>query len=371
MAQYRMRATLVGMLMTWLLGCAPPGGRLVVVCPRDATPVEMLAAREVRRYVYLRTGALARMIEDPSAAGWGVDQIVVAGKNRDVVRQLTANYQRVPEAALLKAEHYLLKTIDENGRRTLLVTGGDPVGTLYGAYRFCEHLGVRYYLHGDVVPEKRIPARLPELDERAAPLFKLRGIQPFHDFPEGPDFWSVDGYKAVISQLPKLRMNFIGFHTYPQGGGGGAEPMVWIGLPEDVGREGRVKFSYPSWHFSNMHGTWGYEPKVTSDYSFGASQLFEKDVSCQDVQSGTCPKPATPAECNELFNRFGAKLRAAFEHARGLGVKTCVGTEVPLRVPTRVGERLDVPRTPVEPIGGRRIGSASLATLSARFQLVA
>ena len=44
---------------------------------------------------------------------------------------------------------------------------------------------------------------------------KLRGIQPFHDFPEGPDWWNIDGYKAVLAQLPKMRMNFFGLHTYP------------------------------------------------------------------------------------------------------------------------------------------------------------
>ena len=45
------------------------------------------------------------------------------------------------------------------------------------------------------------------------PLFALRGIQPFHDFPEGPDWWNRDQYLAMIGQLPKLRMNFFGLHT--------------------------------------------------------------------------------------------------------------------------------------------------------------
>ena len=33
------------------------------------------------------------------------------------------------------------------------MVGGDPIGTLYGAYRLAERLGVRFYLHGDVVPD--------------------------------------------------------------------------------------------------------------------------------------------------------------------------------------------------------------------------
>ena len=71
-------------------------------------------------------------------------------------------------------------------------------------------------MHGDVIPEDQVDWTLPVLDERAAPLFALRGIQPFHDFPEGPDWWNRDDYFAIIAQLPKLRMNFIGLHTYPE-----------------------------------------------------------------------------------------------------------------------------------------------------------
>ncbi len=107
----------------------------------------------------------------------------------------------------------------------MLVTGGDSIGTLYAAYRFAEHLGARFYMHGDTIPDKRIALKVPKLDEKGKPLFNLRGIQPFHDFPEGPDWWNTDDYKAVIAQLPKMRMNFFGLHTYPQGGVG-PEPTV-------------------------------------------------------------------------------------------------------------------------------------------------
>ncbi len=91
----------------------------------------------------------------------------------------------------LAPQSYCLKTLAPGqppgaGRARLLVVGGDDAGTLYAAYRFAERLGVRFYLHGDVIPDERAPWKMPALDERAAPLFALRGIQPFHDFPEGP-----------------------------------------------------------------------------------------------------------------------------------------------------------------------------------------
>lgn len=48
--------------------------------------------------------------------------------------------------------------------------------------------------------------------------------KPFHDFSEGPDQWNADDYKMYMEQLAKLKMNFIGLHTYPN-----QEPTVWTG----------------------------------------------------------------------------------------------------------------------------------------------
>ena len=104
-----------------------------------------------------------------------------------------------------------------------------------------------------------MPPGINVVEELGKPLFDRRGIQPFHDFPEGPDWWNADGYKAILGQLPKLRMNFFGLHTYPEGGVG-PEPVVWIGRPEDIVPDGRVKASYPSRHFTTLNGTWGYRP---------------------------------------------------------------------------------------------------------------
>jgi hypothetical protein len=119
------------------------------------------------------------------------------------------------------AGEYALKTIRHAGSPILLVAQRGRGDLLYAAYRLAEHLGVRFYLHGDVVPDAQAAFELPQLDEVRRPLFEHRGSQPFHDFPEGPDWWNVDAYKAVLAQLPKLGMNFFGLHTYPEGGGQG------------------------------------------------------------------------------------------------------------------------------------------------------
>ena len=184
---------------------------------------ERLAAKEVRRYLYLRTGKLLpisgpfmRRHEIPDQIPGG-PIIVVAVKHGPVLRAFLSDAKLKAAVEGLAAEQYMLKTVQHNGRPVLLVVGGDPMGTLYGAYRLAEHLGVRFYLHGDVVPDKQCRSKCRTWTKSRKPLFALRGIQPFHDFPEGPDWWNRDGYKAVLGQLPKMGMNFFGLHCYPPG----------------------------------------------------------------------------------------------------------------------------------------------------------
>jgi len=298
-----------------------------IVCPPDADAQEKLAAREIRRHVYLRTGELLPILQQAEGHA-----IIVARKDRPIVKQFSLGE--------LGPQQYRLKTISHGNRRVVLVVGGDNVGTLYGAYRFAEELGVRFYLHGDVVPDERL-ARIPDVNETGKPLFGLRGVNPWGTHPFGFDAWRADDYKAVFAQLAKMRMNFLGVHCYPEGLPF-AEPTVWHGLANDFDAQGQVKFSYPSHYFNTLVSGFGqsYQVKKTGDYSFGGALLIERDDWAPSVMAGHCPLPMTPEDCNEVFNRTAAQLRDAFGFARQLGVKTCIGSETPLTIPKAVQERL-------------------------------
>jgi len=328
-------------ILTSFTGCGILSRKkpVIIVYPQNASAQEILAAREIRRYVYQRTGNLLEIFQNGPELPGKNDLIVVARKDRPIVQTMALYAGLGTLLSIIDSEHYLLKTIKQKKRRVLLITGGDTLGTLYGAYRFAEHLDVRFYLHGDVIPDSKIEFELPELNEDAKPLFTTRGILPFHDFPEGPDWWNVDDYKAVLSQLPKLRMNFFGLHTYPEGRVG-PEPTVWIGLPDDVNEDGSVKFSYPSRYFTTLEGGWGYTAKKTSEFAFGAKDLFERDDYGSDIMLDYSPVPVKPEDSNEVFNRTGNLLRESFKYASTLGIKTCVGTETPLTIPKPLRERL-------------------------------
>ncbi len=307
-----------------LPACASPPGRKAAPPPAirlfpGADRAARLAAHEIRRYVYLRTGTLPA---------------VTTEKTREEPAVRLFLDPTLPQGA------YRLHTTRRGGTKTLLLSGRNGIALLYGAYALAEKLGVRFHLDGDVLPEERIPFSIPDMNETGRPLFRLRGIQPFHDFPEGPDWWSLEDYRSVLAQMVKLRMNFIGFHCYPEGGVG-PEPLVWIGLPSDIGPGAEVKASYPSRWASTVSGSWGYAPAKTSEFAAGAGLLFEGDDYGSPLLRGLPLQPSNPKEWNLVFERAGLMLGKAFRFARSLGIRVCVGTETPLLIPKAMKAHLE------------------------------
>lgn len=314
-----------------LVSGSPHLGRRVpamIVIRQDASELEALAANEVRRYIYLRTG---KVLEVRRGATSG-DCIIVTRKERAFSGELGQD---------LGPQQFLLKTNTADGTTTWTIVGGDDVGTLYGAYRFAEKLGVQFSLDEDVIPDAPLAGDWPEINETGKPRFALRGLQPFHDFSVGPDWWNLHDYQSVLSQMAKLRMNFIGFHTYPSWNrDAGPEANVWIGLPEDVDAQGNVRFGYEAGVVTTRRG-WAVTPFPTSQYASGAGLLFEADDYGPDFMLDCLDWPRTGDAGAAMFNRYGDLQQAAFGQARRLGIKTCVGTELPLGVPKALASRLE------------------------------
>jgi hypothetical protein len=330
----------ISVLLGVMAACGRPPKGPSIFFPRGASVLERFAASELRRYFYLRTGELSSIEEIGSFDEARSGGIMLGAKDRLALPESASEIK----LDSLGPEDYRLLTIGRGSQRRLLIAGGSPVAALYGVYAFIEKLGVRFYLEGDVVPDERIEFAMPDLDETAHPLFVQRGIQPFHDFAEGPDWWTEETYKTILGQLPKLRMNFFGLHTYPEKNPN-AEPAVWIGSPGEAGPDGRVKAGYPSsWQntlrSNSWSHNWGYRPKPTSLFHFGAAGLFDRDDYGPEIMAGLMPEPRTPEDSAELFNRAGVFLRNVFSFARRFGVRTCVGTETPLTVPAAVRDRL-------------------------------
>lgn len=272
---------------------------ITIICPENAPANIKLAASEARRYIYLRTGQLLPILEVASG------NIVSFNIDKSLDKQ-----------------EYKLKS----DGKSLTISGGSDVAVLYGTYAFVEKLGVRFYLHGDVVPDGKIPLHIPVLDEIYKPLFETRGILPFHDFPEGPDWWTREDFLVYLAQLAKMKMNFIGMHNYS------GELLLWHGLAQDVAKDGSVKSDYPSKWFANTYRNgWGYTPMPTGEYSGGASGLFPSDTVMSEIIGHD----------NRHFDRAGKLLGQITSNAHKLGIKVCVGSESPVWIPAQAQARLE------------------------------
>jgi hypothetical protein len=127
----------------------PPGiPKLRIIISKDCSAIEQFAARELRRYIYLRTGSLINIeTTTDNVPEWG-DIIALGNKNRSFIKRLAMDGWI--ESLLIGLEPQSTLSSDlSNRQKNSTAAGGDDVGALYAAYRFIENMGVRFYLHGD------------------------------------------------------------------------------------------------------------------------------------------------------------------------------------------------------------------------------
>ncbi|MDP7286383.1 MAG: hypothetical protein QGH94_00175 [Phycisphaerae bacterium] len=316
-----------------------------IVYPASPSNPELLTAKEIRRYIYLRTGSLLPISQGVRIPQGSSNYIIVGRKNRAIIKDALSGTKQLSASHSLKDEEYLIASVRKRARFLAVITGGGDFGTLYAAYGFCEKLGVRFYLHGDVIPDTPFTdwAAIKRLNETQKPHFKMRGLNPWGSHPQGIDIWRVDDWKSVISQLAKLKMNFVGIHGYPEFWQmDQQEPTVWVGFPEDVNPDGTVKWAPPSRFFNTqLPVQWGMQgPKNTSKYHFGAAMIYDRDDWGNVLTQGLTPFPKTPADSVKVFNKAGEYYKEVFTYAKSMGLKTATGTTTPLMLPKSALSRM-------------------------------
>ncbi len=350
------------------------------------------AAREVRRYHFASTGELLPLLEQVpcqaleelaarsavllvSAGCAATAAAAAAHRSSPLLRQL------LTVAALSGEEHILIKQQGLLASPTaVLLGGGSPRGVLHGAYFYAEHgLGVHFAIGGDSVPQQQSEADLAQrlrgapTNDVQSPVFATRGLVPFHDFAEGPDFWTEQDYKAYTTQMSKLRMNFVGFHSYnyynevhadanvtvsapmygegrrsakpPPGPSlsraGRAEPLIWQGPLAAVDAAGNVSVSYldgqqpVSWTSTCIAQDGIEQVNGAARYMNGATSFFPEDCYPNQWQRIT-GQTMTEAAAIDNYNYAAGMLGRAFGHARKRGVRVGVGNEVPAMPPRQL-----------------------------------
>lgn len=140
----------------------------------------------------------------------------------------------------------------------------------------------------------------------------------------------------MLETIAQMKGNVVAFHTYPTAAGSIPEPAVWLGIESDVNADGTVKTGYQtSWSTTYRNG-WGYTAANTSTFPCGASIWYEHECFGHPLQSGLsnlCPVPVSQHDAVTLFNGVGELWQDAFGFAHELGVKTILGTEMPMSPP--------------------------------------
>jgi hypothetical protein len=155
------------------------------VTEADDAGLVRVAAKEARRYLTLLSGRRPQLLWhgpkterlDPGNS----PVLIIATAQHPVVETILG---AISGSVAASGAH----VVHSNGSLAVC-TGATGHAALYAVYTLLERCGARFYLHGDVLPDANASFALPtDLHETLTPRFAVRGLQPFHDFPMGPDW---------------------------------------------------------------------------------------------------------------------------------------------------------------------------------------
>ena len=152
-----------------------------IVIPAGATACERLAAGELQKFLGEMSGV----------------RLPVAREAGQTAR-LSIRIRTVSQPGL-DPEGFALKT----SGRDLLIEGGGPRGTLYGAYTLLDKLGCRWYAHDLTVIPRRATVIVPELDETVKPGFEYREV--FIKEAQGKDWAARNRLNGHFTALDESR----------------------------------------------------------------------------------------------------------------------------------------------------------------------
>lgn len=224
---------------------------------------------------------------------------------------------RADSAGLANPEAYEIR--NENSQ--VLLRGAGDQALLYAVFEFLERQGAFFGIDGVSYPIDPAPsAVLPAVGQpwKASPRFSTRGLLPWPDFLNCITVYNEEDFRAYFESMLRMRFNTFGMHVYT-GGNQWAESY----LSFEYAGVGHLSFLDTS-----ASHRWGYLPERTSRYTMGGSQYFDGEVFGSDA-TRLARDPWEQAE------RARSLLRAGFDHAARLGIKTGIGFE-PYQIPDEI-----------------------------------
>ena len=132
--------------------------RVAVIVNENASELERFAAEQLCDYLEKLFGLHIRPASSLSAEAETL--FLVGNLDADVAVQGTMEEGTFPP---ISEQGFILRRVEYQGRPSLVVRGGSPRATLWAVYELIERWGVRYLLHGDVLPAP-CTFHLPDLD---------------------------------------------------------------------------------------------------------------------------------------------------------------------------------------------------------------
>lgn len=183
--------------------------QVAIVVGRNAPEIEHFAADQLAGYLEKLFGISAQRVSKipPSAR-----QLFLVGspETNTAVKRATSS-RRFPK---LSDQGLVLMPAELSHRPAFVVGGGSPRATLWAVYELAHRWGVRYLLHGDVLP-CHPDFHFPDFSETLEPKFRIRGWRVIDVFAGGMEGWGFRDYRPLIDQWAKMKFNRIYIDIWP------------------------------------------------------------------------------------------------------------------------------------------------------------
>lgn len=173
----------------------------------EAPAIEKKAARELQRYLRSLFDAKATFVTTPGSDVEGI--ILVGSPATNPAVKAAGAWPSVSDQGIV------IRNVQGQASPTLIVGGGSPVATLWAAYELVHQYGVRYFLHGDLMPLKPGTLRLSGFDTVMEPNLRTRTWRTLNVFAIGPESWDLAEHKRVLQQLAKQKYNRLMLALHP------------------------------------------------------------------------------------------------------------------------------------------------------------
>ncbi len=183
--------------------------RVAVIINENAPELERFAAEQLCDYLEKLFGIQTRPMSSMSEEAGTL--FLIGSLDTETAVQGTTEENQSPS---ISEQGFILRRVQCQGCPSLMVRGGSPRATLWAVYELVEHWGVRYLLHGDVLPPLG-KFYLPDVDIVMEPTLSIRQWRVINDFACGPEAWGMGDYRLVLDQLVKLKFNRILLSVWP------------------------------------------------------------------------------------------------------------------------------------------------------------